>query len=144
MELVPIIQISLALFSGLLLLVLLISYIVFKVNKNSQAAQTNQEYGRQMNNDYFPDMRQEQEYSQMASAYNAFSPYYSGQESQEFQQPQASPASRRENSSSRQNRYTVVYNEGTGEKTAYYPERSEEYKYRFAPTKNTNAFAPFK
>ncbi|MGE5351695.1 MAG: hypothetical protein ACM3P0_06405 [Acidobacteriota bacterium] len=141
MELVPIIQISLALFSGLLLLVLLISYLVFKMNKSEQTTQIQPEYSTQMNHGYYPEMRQEQSYPQTMSVYNDYNSYYNGMENQ---QAQAQPPQRREYSS-RQGRYTVVYNEAAqGEKQAYYPERSSGYKYRFAPTKNTNAFAQFK
>lgn len=142
MELVPIIQISLALFTGLLLLVLLISYIVFKVNKNEQASQFNPEYGFQKNQGYYPEL-QDQNYSQTAGVYDEYSTYYNGYDGQQIQQVQAQPVLRREGSS-RQSRYTVIYNEGNGERSAYYPERSTGYKYRFAPTKNTNAFAQFK
>ncbi|MCU7490766.1 MAG: hypothetical protein HF312_06585 [Ignavibacteria bacterium] len=141
MELVPIIQISLALFSGLLLLVLLISYIVFKMNKSEQTTQIQPEYGMQMSHGYYSEMRQEQSYPQTLSVYNEYNPSYNGMESQQLQ---AQPAPRNEYSS-RQGRYTVVYNEtASGEKQAYYPERASGYKHRFAPTKNTNAFAQFK
>jgi len=147
MELVPIIQISLVLFTGLLLLVLLISYIVFKLNKNEQTIQINQEYGTQMNNGYYSEMRQDQTYHPAVSMYDDNSSYYNGYENQQIQQVKAQPVQRRENPS-RQSRYTVVYNEGVSEKnvekSAYYPERSSGLKYRFAPTKNTNAFAQFK
>lgn len=142
MELVPIIQISLALFSGLLLLVLLISYIVFKVNKNEQTAQFHSEYGMQTDNGYYSEMRQEQSYPQMLSVYNNGTPYYNTVDNQQVQ-AQQSP---RHDYSARQGRFTVIYNEGaaSGEKQAYYPERTTGYKHRFAAAKNTNAFAQFK
>lgn len=144
MELVPIIQISLALFTGLLLLVLLISYIVFKVNKNEQTAQFNPEYSFQMNQEYFPEMRQDQSYSQMSAMYDEYSTYYNGYDAQQAQQAQQAQPAARQESFSRQSRYRVIQNDGNGQRTAYYPERSTGYKYRFAPTKNTNAFAQFK
>ncbi|HEX2867075.1 MAG TPA: hypothetical protein VHO03_08530 [Ignavibacteriales bacterium] len=140
MELVPIIQISLALFTGLLILVLIISYIVFKMNKNEQAKQFKPEYSLQMNQGYYPETMQDQSYPQTSGMYDEYSAYYNAYDAQ---QVQAQPIARHE-SFARQSRYTVVYNDGNSEKAAYYPERSTGYKYRFAPTKNTNAFAQFK
>lgn len=140
MELVPIIQISLALFAGLLLLVLLISYIVFKTNKPEQRSQNYEGYGFQ---NAYPQIVHGQNYTQMEGSYNDYSPYYEPYDNQDYQQVQAMPAPRRENAS-RPERYKVVNNDASSENKAYYPERSDGYKHRFAPNKNTNAFAQFK
>lgn len=138
MDLIPIIEYTLLIFIGLLILVVLTSYLVFMLRKN-KSEETEQET-EVMVREFTPSEPEVQylipvkneEQSDYKSNYNINpSVYQSGNGNGNGLKPKTP------------SRFTIL-NNSAADVPVYSPERMESFNHRFASSKSTDAFAMFK
>lgn len=143
MEIIPVVEQSLIIFSGLLLLALVVSYLLFKFNKASSETQKEQMLQQQ----YMTDSRfmsQEQYEEDPGQYYETYMPQsYMAMDYTSSGPVNFPSGAERHTGGPGSGRYKVV-NRKSHEASSHLPERNEEFNYRFAPTKAKNAFAHFK
>jgi len=132
MDLIPIIEYTLLIFIGLLLVVILSSYLIFLLRRNRSNGSDESELNVSL-----------REYPQYEPEVKYLIPLSNEEEIADDSYIQNSNSYTQKNRLKSSGRFTVL-NPGSSDVPSYSPERVNSFDHRFAPTKSKDAFAMFR